>query len=148
MDAALEPLDFDAPRFTIERPTVRYDKQGDASDVERSAAAARTFMRDITRATAVYLESCIHCGHCAEACHFYVTSGDPQYTPIWKLEPLKRVYEREAGPRPERDDERRGEPGDRGGGRGGHALGTSKRGADAEGPGLARISAAGRAHSL
>ena len=27
MDAALEPLDFDAPRFTIKRPTVRCDKR-------------------------------------------------------------------------------------------------------------------------
>ena len=55
-------------------------------------------MRDMTRSTATYLESCIHCGHCAEACHFYVTSGDPQYTPIWKLEPFKQAYQREAGP--------------------------------------------------
>jgi len=95
---ALEPLDFDAPRFTIEKPAVRFDEQGDASDAERSAAAVRAFMRDLTRATAVYLESCVHCGHCAEACHFYVASGDPRYTPIWKLEPLARGYKREAGP--------------------------------------------------
>ena len=94
----LDPLDFDAPRFTIEKPSVRYDEQGDATDAERSAAAAHAFMHDMTRATAVYLESCIHCGHCAEACHFYVTSGDPRYTPIWKLEPLKQFYRREAGP--------------------------------------------------
>ena len=44
------------------------------------------------------MESCIHCGHCAEACHFYVTSEDPKYTPIWKLEPFKQAYKREAGP--------------------------------------------------
>ena len=56
-DSALEPLDFDAPRFTIKRPAVRYDKQGAASDAERSAAAVRAFMRDLTRTTAVYLES-------------------------------------------------------------------------------------------
>ena len=74
------------------------DQQGEASDAERAAAAVRAFLRDMTRATAVYLESCIHCGHCAEACHFYVASGDPRYTPIWKLEPLKQVYKREAGP--------------------------------------------------
>ena len=94
----LDPLDFDAPRFTIKKPAVRYDTQGDASDAERSAAAVRAFMRDITRTTAIYLESCIRCGHCAEACHFYVSSGDPQYTPIWKLEPLRQLYKREAGP--------------------------------------------------
>jgi Fe-S oxidoreductase len=44
------------------------------------------------------MESCIHCGQCAQACHFYVASGDPKYTPIWKLEPFKQAYKREAGP--------------------------------------------------
>jgi Fe-S oxidoreductase len=32
---------------------------------------------------------------CAEACLFYTESGDPKYTPIHKLEPLRRVYEQE-----------------------------------------------------
>ena len=44
------------------------------------------------------MESCIHCGHCADACHFYKVTGDPKYTPIWKLEPFKQAYKREAGP--------------------------------------------------
>jgi Fe-S oxidoreductase len=90
--------EFDAPRFRIGKPETRYDRQGDAPDAERAAAALQAFMRDMTRSSATYLESCIHCGHCAEACHFYVTSGDPQYTPIWKLEPFKQAYQRESGP--------------------------------------------------
>ena len=77
-----DELDFDTPRFTIKKPAVRHDKQGDASDTERGAAALQAFMRDMTRSAATYMESCIRCGHCAEACHFYVTSGDPQYTPL------------------------------------------------------------------
>jgi len=93
-----DEIDFDTPRFTLKRPEVRYDKQGDAPDAERAAAALAAFTRDMTRSAATYMESCIHCGHCAEACHFYVTSGDPQYTPIWKLEPFKRAWQREAGP--------------------------------------------------
>jgi Fe-S oxidoreductase len=44
------------------------------------------------------MESCIHCGNCAEACHFYLQTGDPKYTPIWKIEPFKQAYQREAGP--------------------------------------------------
>ncbi len=44
---------------------------------------------------ASYLSSCIHCGLCAEACLFYTQTGDPKYTPIHKLEPLRRVYEQE-----------------------------------------------------
>ena len=88
----MNELDFDSPRFTIKKPAVRYDKQGDASDAQRAAAAMQAFMRDTTRSAATYLESCIRCGHCAEACHFYVTSGDARYTPIWKLEPFRRAY--------------------------------------------------------
>ena len=86
----MNELDFDTPRFTIRKPAVRYDKQGDATDEQRSAAALEAFRRDMTRTAATYMESCIRCGHCAEACHFYVTSGDPQYTPIWKLELFKK----------------------------------------------------------
>jgi Fe-S oxidoreductase len=44
---------------------------------------------------ASYFSSCIHCGLCAEACMFYTETGDPKYTPIHKLEPLRRVYEQE-----------------------------------------------------
>jgi len=94
----MNELDFDTPRFTIKKPEVRYDKQGDTPDAERSQRAIDAFLRDMTRSAATYLESCIHCGHCSEACHFYVTSGDPQHTPIWKLEPFKQTYKREAGP--------------------------------------------------
>jgi Fe-S oxidoreductase len=44
---------------------------------------------------ASYFNSCVHCGLCAEACLFYTESGDPKYTPIHKVEPLRRVYEQE-----------------------------------------------------
>ena len=44
---------------------------------------------------ASYFASCVHCGLCAEACLFYTESGDPKYTPIHKLEPMRRVYEQE-----------------------------------------------------
>jgi Fe-S oxidoreductase len=40
----------------------------------------------------------VRCGLCADACHFYRTTGDPKYTPIRKLEPFRRAYFREASP--------------------------------------------------
>ncbi|HYX66052.1 MAG TPA: (Fe-S)-binding protein [Burkholderiales bacterium] len=88
----MKRAEFDFPGRGVERPAVRYDKQGDASDAERVERAMQAFARDMTRTNATYLESCIRCGHCAEACHFYTTSHDPQYTPIWKLEPFKRAW--------------------------------------------------------
>ena len=92
------PLDFDAPRFSIRRPEVRADEQGMLTDAERAARATAAFVRDMDPGVALQLESCIHCGHCADACHFYVTSEEPRLVPIWKIEPFKQAYKREAGP--------------------------------------------------
>lgn len=44
---------------------------------------------------ASYFSSCVHCGLCADACLFYTETGDPKYTPIHKLEPLRRVWKQE-----------------------------------------------------
>ena len=63
---------------------------------ERVAGAMRGFAREIGALSALRLESCIHCGICADACHFYVATEDPQYTPILKVEPFKQAYKREA----------------------------------------------------
>jgi Fe-S oxidoreductase len=92
------PLGLAQPRLAVQAPAVRYDKQGERSDGDRLAAATAGFAKDFGRTAALYLESCIHCGNCAEACHFYLSTGDPKYTPIWKLEPFKQAYKREAGP--------------------------------------------------
>ena len=92
------PLDLQSTRLSVRKPDVRYDKQGERSDAERLAAAMSSFSKDFGRAAALYMESCIHCGNCAEACHFYLSTHDPKYTPIWKLEPFKQAYKREAGP--------------------------------------------------
>ncbi len=39
------------------------------------------------------LEACTRCGMCAEACHFYQATGNPEYSPVWKVEVLRRAYE-------------------------------------------------------
>jgi Fe-S oxidoreductase len=64
----------------------------------RVEEAMRGFVKDFGRTAALYLESCIHCGMCAEACHFHEVTGDARYTPIWKVEPFKQAYKREYGP--------------------------------------------------
>ncbi len=48
--------------------------------------------RQIDSRTAAYFSSCVHCGLCAEACLFYTETGDPRYTPIHKLEPMRRLW--------------------------------------------------------
>ena len=39
------------------------------------------------------LEACTRCGMCADACHFYQATGNPEYAPVWKVELLRRAYE-------------------------------------------------------
>jgi len=78
--------------------SVPVDKQGDLSGEERVHRAMAQFAKDFGCTAAIYMESCVHCGECAEACHFYVATKDPKYTPIWKLEPFKRAYKRESSP--------------------------------------------------
>ncbi len=91
-------FDLESTRLSIKKPETRFDKQGDMTDDERVQKAMAHFAKDFGTTAATYLDSCIHCGMCAEACHYYVATGDPKYTPIWKLEPFKQAYKREAGP--------------------------------------------------
>jgi len=44
---------------------------------------------------ATFFSSCVHCGMCAEACLFYTETGDPKYTPINKVEPLRIIWKQE-----------------------------------------------------
>ena len=67
-------------------------------DAERLKRARNVFMARVSRRTAVDLDTCIHCGMCAEACHFYIATGDERYTPAYKVEPLRRFYRREISP--------------------------------------------------
>jgi len=50
---------------------------------------------EIDAPVASFFSSCVHCGLCAEACLFYGQSGDPKYTPINKVEPMRRIWEQE-----------------------------------------------------
>jgi len=68
------------------------------SDEQKVERAKEAMIAGMTADMATYLESCIHCGMCAEACHFYISTHEAKYTPIYKLEPLKKVYRRELAP--------------------------------------------------
>jgi len=68
------------------------------SDQERVRAFKKAIVESTKAHQAIDLETCVHCGMCAQACHYYVSTQDPKYTPIHKLAPLRRVYRRELGP--------------------------------------------------
>jgi Fe-S oxidoreductase len=55
--------------------------------------ALNTFIKETGGWVASQLEACTRCGMCAEACHFYQATGNPEYAPVYKLELLRRAYE-------------------------------------------------------
>ena len=69
-----------------------------AENADQVSRAMRGFVSDFGPTAALALETCVHCGRCAEACQFYVQTGEAKYTPIHKIEPFKQAYEREVGP--------------------------------------------------
>ncbi len=55
--------------------------------------ALNTFVHETGGWVASQLEACTRCGMCAEACHFYQATGNPEYAPVWKVELLRLAYE-------------------------------------------------------
>ncbi len=53
------------------------------------------FRESLDADTAGFFATCVRCGMCAEACLFYTETEEPRYTPIHKLQPLKRLWWRE-----------------------------------------------------
>lgn len=74
------------------------DPAPEMTDEERVERAKEVFLKGIDNNVAVQLDACVHCGACAQACQFYIGTEDPKYTPIHKLDLLKRVYKRELSP--------------------------------------------------
>ena len=62
------------------------------ASLERGLQALR---EQIDAPVAAFFSSCVHCGMCADACLFYTETKCPTYTPIHKLEPMRRLWEQE-----------------------------------------------------
>lgn len=70
----------------------RFDQYNPDTSVEKGWQALR---QRIDAQVSSAFTSCVHCGLCADACHFYAETGDPRYTPIYKLRPLRKLWQRE-----------------------------------------------------
>ena len=60
--------------------------------LERGLNALR---EQIDAPVASFFTSCVSCGLCAEACIFFRETGDPKYTPIHKLDLMRRIWSNE-----------------------------------------------------
>ena len=67
-------------------------------ETKNAAVVIDKFLEQIDAPMASYLESCVHCAQCAQACHFFEVTNDPKYIPAYKLKPLYRTYKRHKAP--------------------------------------------------
>ncbi len=68
------------------------------TDSVNTQAAIDKFKAVTGSHVAAYLDACIHCGQCSQACHFHEVTKDPKYTPALKMEPIRKVYKRHMAP--------------------------------------------------
>jgi Fe-S oxidoreductase len=54
----------------------------------------RVFREKLGAAEASYLQTCVHCGLCAEACHYFRTDGEDASVPASKLDLVASVFKR------------------------------------------------------
>jgi Fe-S oxidoreductase len=94
---SVDPAAFEAFRATLDGLAAEHAGDG-PDDAERVRRAKRTFLQKLDSRMAVNLETCIHCGMCADACHFYEATQDEKYAPVRKFDPLRRFYRRELSP--------------------------------------------------
>ena len=46
------------------------------------------------RSLKVYMDSCVHCGACADKCHYYIGTQDPKNMPVARQDLMRSVYRR------------------------------------------------------
>jgi Fe-S oxidoreductase len=51
-------------------------------------------LRHRYRSLQLYLDICVHCGACADSCHFFLGTGDPKHMPFARADLLRKVYRR------------------------------------------------------
>lgn len=68
------------------------------SEAQRLQGAVDTLIEETNADEAVWLESCIHCGQCTNACHYFQATGEAKYAPMRKMDLYRRVYQREISP--------------------------------------------------
>lgn len=59
------------------------------ADIDEAADFFRSRLDD---RLAAGLNSCVHCGLCAESCHYYLATGNPAFQPALKVKLLQSVY--------------------------------------------------------
>jgi Fe-S oxidoreductase len=54
----------------------------------------KIFREKLGADAAAYLNSCVHCGLCADSCHYYLATGEAEAMPAAKLDLVNRIFKR------------------------------------------------------
>ncbi|UCC39083.1 MAG: (Fe-S)-binding protein [Candidatus Aminicenantes bacterium] len=66
-------------------------KQLGSEDLKK---ALQVFREKLNQEYAAYLNSCVHCGLCADSCHYYLTHKDVQSLPAYKLSLAQGIFKK------------------------------------------------------
>jgi len=62
---------------------------------DNAQAFVALLRKRMTRQIASSLAACVHCGRCAESCHYYLARpDDPTMIPVWKADQVRRIFKR------------------------------------------------------
>jgi len=62
---------------------------------EETAQALRVLSLRLTQQLEASMHACTHCGLCNDACHYYVSIGEPEMVPPYKADRLRNVWKRQ-----------------------------------------------------
>jgi Fe-S oxidoreductase len=81
------------------RGGIRSVKDGRLKTYDPAGANVARFLelldQRLNRAVVSSFVGCVHCGRCAESCHYYLARpDDPTLTPVWKADQIRRIFKR------------------------------------------------------
>lgn len=68
------------------------DEKSSASPDRQLKQMRLAMKRYISAKIVSMMNACVHCGLCADACHYYTSTGDPDLTPVAKLQKFNDVF--------------------------------------------------------
>ncbi len=54
----------------------------------------KVFREKLDADAVAYLNSCVHCGLCADSCHYYLATGEPEAAPAAKLDLVNKIFKK------------------------------------------------------
>jgi len=73
-------------------PPSPLDERIQALSEKDIATILRVFREKLDAEAAANLNSCVHCGLCADSCHYYLTTSEPEAMPAAKLDLVNQVF--------------------------------------------------------